>query len=358
MQPRLALALVLCTTPLLMAERCGPATSLEPAYQRGLVVSDDTLPGDYLALSVEPDGKDAKSNKAWTFPSARITREDTVDGPSYVLELKGTAELKDVRLRMFLFTLGGAQYVDMVAEDTSANGRFAKSLALPQHMLFRLARPPGGGVSLDYLDAKWVDAEAARDPAGVPTRVPVRGFQKRDGALLEPSREPVLVGDTASLQKLIARAAAVPSAWSVGVELAKKGAPALRFSVTTEDRELSRDASSDSTRYAVMGSRLEIVRKSNSDVESEIAAPPTRATLTDAARIEALLRAFERTARAVPKVPVPKKDARIHRVCVQRAGAAARCVERVQGDDSGADLSAARALIEALHAQPRPSASP
>jgi hypothetical protein len=192
----------------------------------------------------------------------------------------------------------------------------------------------------------------------VPARAPPRDFQKKDGAILEPGREPVLVGDTASLQKLLARAAAEPSAWSVGVELAKKGAPALRFSVTTEDRELSRDASSDSVRYAVMGSRLEIERRNKSDVESAKAAAPMRTTLKDAAIIEALLRAFERTARAVPKLPLPKKDARIHRVCVERAGATARCVERVQGDDTGADLSAARALIEALRAQAQASASP
>lgn len=354
MQSRVTLALLLCTTPLLMAERCGPATSLEPAYQRGVVVSDDTLPGEYVALSVEPDGRSGTSAKGWTYPAARITREDTVDGPSYVLELKGTAEMKDVRLRMFLFNLGGAQYADMVAEDASASGRFAKSLALPQHMLFRLARPPGGGVSLDYLEAKWVDAEAARDPAGVPTRAPPRSFQKKDSANLEPVREPVLVGDTASLQKLLARAALVPSAWSVGVELAKKGAPALRFSVTTEERELARDSTSESVRYAVMGSRLEVERLSPRPAEDQ-QAPPTRATLKDAASIDALLRAFERTARVAPKVPLPKKDASIYRVCVERGGAPPRCVERVKGDESGADLKAAYALAEALRTQAQPS---
>ena len=48
-----------------------------------------------------------------------------------------------------------------------------------------------------------------------------------------------------------------------------------------------------------------------------------------------------------PKVKVPKVDTHIVRLCLERDNKP-RCVERVKGDDSGADLQALRELEAAL----------
>lgn len=325
---------ILPATLLLQAERCGPAAGLHPAYLPGTVVADDSLIGTWVTVSAEPSKK-----KPGTFPLSTIRREDTADGPSYLLVIgdeSPTSELKDVRLRLFLFDVEGKRYADLVAEDLSKTGKFAKSMSVPQHLYLRVLRTPADGVAFEYLEAELVDAELARAPGSLPTVELVRGYGKQQDGELQSHKETLLTADAATLQRLLSRAAASIESWSLGLELTRKDAPALCFSLATT----SQDAAGTRTEsFTVIGTRVDY-------------STPTRngnGLVTNPAELEALVKAFQKTATSRPKVPV-KKGAPANKTCLELMKGKPRCVERMEGDSSGADLAALETLRDALRA--------
>ncbi|OGQ17735.1 MAG: hypothetical protein A2138_14280 [Deltaproteobacteria bacterium RBG_16_71_12] len=321
-------------TLLLQAERCGPAAGLHPAFLPGTVIADDSLIGTWVTVSAEPSKK-----KPGTFPRTTIKREDTADGPSYLLVVgdeSPTSELRDVRLRLFLFDVQGKRYADLVAEDLSKTGKLAKGMSVPQHLYLRVRRTPADGVALDYLEAEQVDAELARDPGSLPTVELVRGYSKAQDGELQSSKETLLTADAPTLQRLIARAAANEDAWSLALELTKKDAPALCFSLTITSTGV---AGAPTEKFDVVGTR----------VEHSTPARKAVGVVTNPAELAALLKAFYRAAPSRPKVPL-KKGAPATSACVEVMKGKPRCVERAEGDTSGADAAALETLRDAVRA--------
>lgn len=319
---------------LLQGERCGPAAGLHSAFMPGTVVADDSLVGSWVTVSAEPSKK-----RPGTFPTSTIKREDTTDGPSYLLVIgdeSPTSELKDVRLRLFLFDVEGKRYADLVAEDLSKTGQLAKGMSLPQHLYLRVLRTPADGVALEYLDADFLDAEIARDPGSLPVVELVRGYgDARDGER-QSLKETVLSADAAALQRLIARAAANVDAWSLAIELSKKDAPALCFTLTT--RSAGAGAAAIEA-FNVVGTR----------VEQTTPQRKAAGVLTNPAEVEGLLKAFQRTKASRPAVP-RRKGSPASETCLEVMKGKPRCVARVEGDTSGADYAALETLRDAVRA--------
>src|SRR5688572_26201522 len=104
---------VLASSFALMGEDCGPAVGLHPAYKPNAVVADDTIAGAFVVVSSSEAGKKQ--------PKATITRDDTADGPSYLLVVNDPtdASVKDVRFRLFLVDIPpSGRIADVVVKRT------------------------------------------------------------------------------------------------------------------------------------------------------------------------------------------------------------------------------------------------
>lgn len=331
---RLLLLAFLPATLLLQAERCGPAAGLHAAYLPGTVVADDSLIGSWVTVSGEPSKK-----KPGTFPLSTIKREDTADGPSYLLVIgdeSPTSELKDVRLRLFLFDVEGKRYADLVAEDLSKTGKFAKSMSLPQHLYLRMLRTPADGIALEYLEAEQVDAELARDPGSLPTVELVRGYSKAQDGELQSTKETLLTADASTLQRLMVRATTNDEAWSLALELTRKDAPALCFSLATTTQA---DGDAATETFDVVGTR----------VEYSTPARKGKGVVKNPEELAALLKAFQKTAPSRPKARLAK-GAAASKTCVEVMKGKPRCVVRAEGDATGPDVATLETLRDALRA--------
>src|SRR5688500_20382347 len=130
LRQRLALIGILGLAFASTAEKCGPATGLQPAYVAGSVVADDSITGEYTIV----ESKNPLSK-------ATIKREDTVDGPSYVL----TTPAEKARFRIFLFDIGGQRFADVIAERFKPEkDDLTLELDLPGHMYCTLQAAAGG----------------------------------------------------------------------------------------------------------------------------------------------------------------------------------------------------------------------
>lgn len=185
----------------------------------------------------------------------------------------------------------------------------------PVHLYMKVTRTAGDGVMLEFLEQKWIDAERAKDKSIAIVELP-RDYRKNDDKTLVVSRSPALSGDTAAMQKLLARALTA-EAWSDGLELARTGQPTFDFTLTVGESTID-----------VQGTRIE-VRQGDKKTKSFVKDPKT---------IDALVRALEKSSRA--------KGAGTT-TCATIGLAKARCV-----GDMGADRDALVALRDALVVAP------
>jgi hypothetical protein len=312
--------IVLASSFALMGEDCGPAVGLHPAYKPNAVVTDDTIAGAFVVVSSSEAGKKP--------PKATITRDDTADGPSYLLVVNDStdASVKDVRFRLFvvdvpLSAAGNGRIADVVVEripSAKVKKTMADEWTLPVHLYMRLTRTAGDGVMLEFLEQKWIDGERSKDKTITVVELP-RDYRKNDDKTLAVSRSPALSVDTAAMQKLLTRALAA-DAWSDGLELARPGTPTFDFTLTLGDRTID-----------VQGTRVEVTQGGKK----------TKSLLKDPKRIEELVRALEKTPRTKTAAAAPSGAAAT--TCMTLGTAKARCV-----GETGADRDALVALRDAL----------
>lgn len=339
---------VLASTLVLMGDDCGPAVGIQPAYKAGAVVTDDALVGKYTVVSSKGTAKKPVT--------ATITKDETVDGPSYLLAVNDPTDTswKNGHFRLFLFDVAGAagpgvRFADAVAEASKKN--MSGEWSLPVHLYLRLSRTPGDGVLLEYLETKWVDEERKKDPTITVLEAP-RDYRKFDGELTV-SRNPALSIDGAAVQKLLAKAHTAEDAWGVGMELTKPGAPALDFTLTSTTSEASKDGFTQENVITVNGTRIKYASSySGRDSGAGAGTSPVNAkgVIKDTAKIDKLMKAFQKTTAAKPAKPIPKMDRTTHKICLAlgQDDKKPRCVERLVDDDSGADRAAILELRAAL----------